>query len=85
MVLDTKKDGQFIFKNTYQENKQVKIAVMDNEAPNEFYFVHIERENALHTQTWPYTTEDESQTAANKRAWSQFLPNIDKISFDDTT
>ena len=41
MVLDTMKDGKFIFKNTYKENKKVEIAVADSAAPDEFYFVHI--------------------------------------------
>ena len=46
MVLDTMKlreDGQleFVFKNTYEEKKQVKIEVDSEEAPDEFFFVHI--------------------------------------------
>ena len=46
MVLDTMKtdeDGQleFVFKNTYEEKKQVKIKVDSEEAPDEFFFVHI--------------------------------------------
>ena len=40
MVLDTIKDGKFIFKNTYADNKQVEIPV--GKGPLEFYFVHIE-------------------------------------------
>ena len=40
MVLDTIKDGKFIFKNTYADNKQVEIPV--EKGPLEFYFVHIE-------------------------------------------
>ena len=46
MVLDTIKkdeDGltKFVFKNTYEEKKQVKIEVDSEEAPDEFFFVHI--------------------------------------------
>ena len=46
MVLDTMKkrvDGQkeLVFKNTYEDNKQVKIKVDSEEAPDEFFFVHI--------------------------------------------
>ena len=46
MVLDTMKkdeDGltKFFFKNTYEEKKQVKIKVDSEEAPDEFFFVHI--------------------------------------------
>ena len=46
MVLDTMKkdeDGltKFFFKNTYEEKKQVKIAMDDNDAPDEFFCVHI--------------------------------------------
>ena len=40
MVLDTIKDGKFVFKNTYADNKQVEIPV--DKGPLEFYFVHIE-------------------------------------------
>ena len=46
MVLDTMKkdeDGltKFFFKNTYEEKKQVKIAMDEKDAPDEFFFVHI--------------------------------------------
>ena len=46
MVLDKMKEGddgrlEFVFKNTYAENKQVKIRVDADEAPDEFFFVHI--------------------------------------------
>ena len=40
MVLDTIKDGKFVFKNTYADNKQVEIPV--DKGPLEFYFVHME-------------------------------------------
>ena len=40
MVLDTIKDGKFVFKNTYAGNKQVEIPV--KKGPLEFYFVHME-------------------------------------------
>ena len=42
MVLDTIDDETFIFKNTYEKDKQVKIAMDDKDAPNEFFFVHID-------------------------------------------
>ena len=41
MVLDTIKDGKFIFKNTRSENKKFVIDVNHNCAPDEFFFVHI--------------------------------------------
>ena len=46
MVLDTLKkdvDGvtKFFFKNTYEKDRQVKIKVDSEEAPDEFFFVHI--------------------------------------------
>ena len=46
MVLDTMKtdfDGKrkFIFKNTYEDNKQVKIKIGAEEAPDEFFFLNI--------------------------------------------
>ena len=46
MVLDTmKKDDdeqlKFVFKNTYEDDKQVEYNVDDDKAPNEFFFVHI--------------------------------------------
>ena len=40
MVLDTIHENKFIFKNTYAENRQVKIPV--HKGPLEFYFVHME-------------------------------------------
>ena len=40
VVLDTIKDGKFIFKNTYAENKQLTIPV--EEGPLEFYYLHME-------------------------------------------
>ena len=44
MVLDTISDGEFVFKNTYEDNRQVKIKVDSEEAPDEFFFVHIKLE-----------------------------------------
>ena len=46
MVLDTIEEGddgqkEFVFKNTYEENKQVKIKVYADEAPEEFFFLDI--------------------------------------------
>jgi len=41
MVLDTIKDGKFIFKNTQSENKKFEIEVLYDDAPEEFYFVHL--------------------------------------------
>ena len=40
MVLDTIVHGEFVFKN-----KKVKIAVDAEEAPEEFFFVHIRKKN----------------------------------------
>ena len=40
MVLDTIDNETFVFKNTYEKDKQVKIAMNDKDAPNEFFFVH---------------------------------------------
>ena len=49
MVLDTIKDGNFIFKNTDKDNKQVTIPM--KQGPLEFYYLHIklteEAENEL--------------------------------------
>ena len=42
MVLDTIKNGKFIFKNTHSDNKKFEIEVNHNDAPDEFFFVHIE-------------------------------------------
>ena len=41
MVLDTITDGKFIFKNTHSDNKKFEIEVNHNDAPDEFFFVHI--------------------------------------------
>ena len=46
MVLDTIESGpdekNFVFKNTYAAESKIKIAVDDANAPDEFFFVHIE-------------------------------------------
>ena len=41
MILDTISDSKFLFKNTHAENKQVQIPVDADEAPEEFFFLHI--------------------------------------------
>ena len=41
MVLDIIKNNTFIFKNTYEKEKQVKIPMDHEDAPSEFFFVHI--------------------------------------------
>ena len=41
MVLDTMKNGKFIFKNTHSDGKKFEIGVNHNDAPDEFFFVHI--------------------------------------------
>ena len=41
MVLDTIKNDTFVFKNTYEEEKQVEIPMDHEDAPDEFFFVHI--------------------------------------------
>ena len=45
MVLDTISDGEFVFKDTHGDNEQIKIAVDAEEAPDEFFFVHIRMKN----------------------------------------
>ena len=42
MVLDTMRDGKFIFKNTYSAEKKYEIEVDHNDAPDEFFFIHIQ-------------------------------------------
>ena len=41
MVLDKIHDNKFVFKNTYEENKQVRMPLDHEDAPEEFFFVHI--------------------------------------------
>ena len=41
MALDSITNGEFIFKNTYRGDGEVKVPVASQEAPDEFYFVHI--------------------------------------------
>ena len=49
MVLDTieiknkifYKKKTFVFKNTYEDDKQVRIPMNHENAPDEFFFVHI--------------------------------------------
>ena len=44
MVLEKIADGEFVFKNPfkYAKNKQIKMAVDAEEAPEEFFFLHID-------------------------------------------
>ena len=42
MVLDTMRDGKFIFKNTYSAERKFEIEVGHENAPDEFFFVHIQ-------------------------------------------
>ena len=44
MVLDTMKDGKFIFKNTHSADKKFEIEGNHENAPDEFFFVHIQLE-----------------------------------------
>ena len=41
MVLDTIENQTFVFKNTYEDKKQVEISMDDKDSPEEFFFVHI--------------------------------------------
>ena len=41
MPLDTISDGKFVFKNTYVETNQLRMPVYADEAPEEFFFIHI--------------------------------------------
>ena len=34
-------EAEFIFKNTYADDKKVRMRVNDDRAPNQLYFVHI--------------------------------------------
>ena len=47
MILDKIADDEFVFKNPfeYAKNKQIKMAVDAEEAPEEFFFVHIRKRN----------------------------------------
>ena len=45
MVLDVIDNQEFIFKNTYESDKQVRVAMDDEDAPEEFFFVHINYKN----------------------------------------
>ena len=42
MILDTISNRQFVFKNTYSDNKKFTIPVDDENAPDELFFVHME-------------------------------------------
>ena len=55
MVLDTIRDGNFIFKNTNAENNQVKIPV--EQGPLEFYFVHLDLTDEAIEQLKPRESE----------------------------
>ena len=50
MVLDKMYDGKLIFKNTYAEDKQVQMAVDAEEAPEEFFFLHIKPTPSVKTR-----------------------------------
>ena len=45
MILDNIRDGQFVFKNTDSRQKKFTIPVDHQNAPDEFFFVHIEWTN----------------------------------------
>ena len=45
MVLDTISDGEFVLKYTHGDNGQIKISVDAEEAPDDFFFVHIQKKN----------------------------------------
>ena len=55
MVLDTFENDSFVFKNTYEDDKQVRIPMDHEDAPDEFFFVHIN-----------YTPTAKSQRLKNK-------------------
>ena len=75
MVLDTIIDGKFVFKNTYADNKQVKIPV--EKGPLEFYFVHIElNDDALQKLK---TRKERQASGVNQRSSGQF--NWSEIQF----
>ena len=42
MILDTISNRQFVFKNTYSDNKKFTIPVDHENSPDELFFVHIE-------------------------------------------
>ena len=60
MILDIMVDKQFVFKNTHGENKQIKIDVDAEEAPEEFFFLHI---NCSHSLTTSITCASMLQTS----------------------
>ena len=47
MVLDKMENGNFIFKNTYSDDKQVEMAVDAEEAPDEFFFINIDYKKTI--------------------------------------
>ena len=42
MILDKITNRQFLFKNTYSDNKKFTISVDDENSPDELFFVHME-------------------------------------------
>ena len=63
MILDNIRDGQFIFKNTYSENKKFTIPVDHPNSPDEFFFVHVELTDDKIAQALSTDEEPESDTA----------------------
>ena len=51
MVLDTIENNTFVFKNTYEKKKKVKIPMDHDDAPDEFFFVHIKLATLLSIQS----------------------------------
>ena len=47
MVLDTINHTKLVFKNTNSENKRFEIEADHDDAPEEFFFVHIEVDEAV--------------------------------------
>ena len=51
MVLDIIKNDTFVFKNTREVDKQVRIAMDHTDAPSEFFFVHIKLSPSCQTRS----------------------------------
>ena len=45
MILDTIKNGRFVFKNTVSQTKKFEIDADSEQAPDCFYYVHVQITN----------------------------------------
>ena len=75
MILDKISNRQFVFKNTYSENKKFTIQVDHENSPDELFFVHME----LTDEKIAEIQQRQAQTNWNKKyrkIWRTIFDNL---------